>query len=61
MNWKTIVAGVASGFLSALIVDIHAWSKAAPEDAFDWGLALKRWIAGAVSGIGLGFGIGELP
>ena len=61
MNWKTIIAGCGAGFLSAVIVDLHAWSKAPADAPFDWGLAPKRWFAGAVSGLGMGFGIGELP
>lgn len=62
MNWKTIVAGAAIGFVSALLVDLDAWAKSKPGDGdrlpFDWGLALKRWVAGAVAGAtgALGFG-----
>lgn len=56
MNWKTIVAGALGGFLSALAVDVHAWSKSA--EPFDWALALKRWVAGAVTGAASGAGIG---
>lgn len=57
MNWKTMVAGAVGGFLSAVVVDLNAWSKSGGE--FDWGLALKRWLAGAVSGL-VGGGAGEL-
>lgn len=45
---KKLVAGAVSGFLAAFVVDINAWSKSDQE--FNWGLAVKRWIAGAVSG-----------
>lgn len=56
MNWKMIVAGALGGFLAAVAVDIHAWSKT--EGDYDWGLAVKRWVAGAVAGAAgaLGFG-----
>lgn len=58
MNWKLIFAQAASGFLAAVIVDIHAWSKSGGEP-FSWGLAFKRWVAGAISGVagGQGFGV----
>lgn len=58
MNLKMILAGALGGFLAAVAVDINAWSKS--DDPFDWGLALKRWIAGAVSGATAGFGIGVI-
>lgn len=58
MNLKMILAGALGGFLAAVAVDINAWSKS--DDFFDWGLALKRWIAGAVSGATAGFGIGVI-
>lgn len=58
MNLKMILAGALGGFLAAVAVDINAWSKS--DDPFDWGLALKRWVAGAVSGATAGFGIGVI-
>lgn len=59
MNWKSIVAGAVGGFLAALVVDINAWSKT--DKPFDWGVAFKRWVAGAVTGATGGFGAGVLP
>jgi len=56
INLKAIVAGAVGGFVAALVVDVNAWSKSGGE--FDWGLALKRWIAGAVSGAFSGTGVG---
>ena len=47
MDTKKIIAGAISGFMAAFIVDIHAWEKS---DKFAWGLAAKRWFAGAVTG-----------
>lgn len=53
---KTIIAGAVSGFLSAFVVDLNAWSKSDGK-AFDWALAVKRWIAGAVAGVTAMFGV----
>ena len=47
MDTKKIIAGAVSGFVAAFVVDLHAWSK---NDKFDWGIAFKRWVAGAVTG-----------
>lgn len=58
MNIKMILGGAAAGFLAALAVDINAWAKS--EKPFDWGLAVKRWIAGAVTGAAAGAGAGAL-
>lgn len=51
-----MIAGATSGFLAALVVDLNAWSKS--KDPFDWALAVKRWLAGAVTGLLGGGGIG---
>ena len=48
MNYRAIATGALSGFLSALLIDVNAWSRS--QSAFDWGLAAKRWIAGAATG-----------
>lgn len=58
MNWKTILASAVGGFLAALTVDINAWSKS--DGPFDWGLAFKRWVAGATAGAIAGAGFGGL-
>lgn len=53
-NLKGIVYGVGNGFLTAFLVDFNAWSKAKAKDGdpgFDWKLAFKRWVAGAVTGL----------
>lgn len=58
---KKAIAGAVSGLLAAVIVDLHAWAQSS--DKFDWGLALKRWFVGLVSGFVGAFGvsaIGEL-
>ena len=57
MNYKAIIGGAASGFIAAVLVDIHAWTKADPALPFDWGIAVKRWLAGAVSGALTGAGL----
>lgn len=55
-NWQKVLVGVVSGAVSAFLIDLHAWSKA--EGEFDWGLAFKRWVAGAVSGFMMALGLG---
>lgn len=59
MNYKTIIAGAVGGFLAALSVDVNAWAKT--DKPFDWGLAFKRWVAGAIAGAAAGAGAGVLP
>jgi predicted lysophospholipase L1 biosynthesis ABC-type transport system permease subunit len=55
-DFKKIVAGAVSGFVAAAVVDVHAWSKSA--EPFNWTLAIKRWVAGAISGATAALGIG---
>lgn len=55
MNGKLILVGAASGLLAAAITDVQAW--AASEGQFKWGLALRRWFLGALSGAAASFGI----
>jgi hypothetical protein len=59
MNYKLIVAGALGGLLAAIAVDVNAWAKS-DDKPFDWGLAVKRWIAGAMSGAAGAFGLGAL-
>lgn len=56
MNWKMVLAGAIGGFLSAVAVDVNAWARS-EDERFDWGLAVKRWIAGAVAGAAAGVGV----
>lgn len=46
---KKVIASTLAGFLGAVVVDLDKW-KTADSDQFDWKLALKRWIQGAVTG-----------
>lgn len=55
LNYKVAIAGAVSGFVSAVIVDVHAWS--ATEGGYNWAKAGKRWIAGAVSGAAAAAGL----
>ena len=57
INWKNVIGGAVSGFLAAVLVDVDAWRKSS--GAFDWGLALKRWVSGAIAGALAGAGIGS--
>ena len=53
MNGKAIIAGAVAGFVSALVVDLNAWSKHKSkneDDKFSWNLAVKRWMAGGATG-----------
>ena len=59
MNQKTIVAGAISGFVSALLVDLHAWADT-EDAAFNWRKAFKRWVGGAISGAAAGAGFGSI-
>lgn len=57
-DYKKIIAGAVSGFVGALVTDLHAWSTGG--GSFDWILALKRWIAGAITGATTAAGLGAL-
>jgi len=57
---KKALAGAVSGFIAAALVDLNAWSKS-DSKGFDWALAVKRWVSGAVSGALAGFGMSTLP
>ena len=58
MNIKLIVAGAVGGFLSAAVTDVWAWANA--DGDFNWGLAVKRWVAGALSGALAASGYGQV-
>lgn len=45
---RQVIAGAIGGFVTALLVDINAWEKS--PGAFDWSLAVRRWILGAITG-----------
>lgn len=59
---KNIIVGAFSGLLSAIMVDLDKW-KTSVDAQFDFKLAAKRWLAGAVSGAAaaLGFGAAVNP
>lgn len=48
MNMKVIVAAAVGGFVSAVLVDLHAWRDGIGQ--FNWKKAIGRWIGGAVAG-----------
>ena len=58
MNPKVLLAGAVSGFVSAFLVDLHAWSTG--QGGFNWQKALGRWVAGAVSGAMAAAGVGGM-
>lgn len=57
MNWLLIIAGMASGLITAIVQDLDSYSKA-EEQAMNAGIALKwswklaaiRWIKGTLLG-----------
>ena len=57
---KKVIAGALSGFVSAFLVDLNAWKSNEAIEHFNWALAIKRWLAGAVSGALTGLGLGQL-
>ena len=48
------ISGALSGLLAAAIVDIDAWKQTGK---FDWALASRRWLAGAVFGASSALGL----
>lgn len=40
--------GAASGLFSSAAIDVNAWAKS--QSKYDWILAIKRWVAGAITG-----------
>jgi hypothetical protein len=52
-----------SGAIAAAVVDIHAfltWKKFQDVEAYDWGVAVFRWVQGAVAGALTGLGMGAM-
>lgn len=60
MNTKPILGGALTGFVSAFLVDLDAWKRAPKGSKFEWDLAAKRWLAGAVAGALAGLGLGSV-
>jgi len=56
---KKVIAGAISGFVSAFMVDFGKW-KATPDLSYDWKLAIKNWLLGAVGGAVTAFGFGNV-
>jgi hypothetical protein len=56
---KKVIASTLAGFLGAVVVDLDKW-KTADSDQFNWKLALKRWVQGAVTGAITALGIGAV-
>lgn len=55
MDPKKIAVGAVSGLVSAVLVDLHAWSGST--GGFDWKKAATRWIGGAISGAASAAGV----
>jgi hypothetical protein len=55
MNFKKIATAAMGGLIAAVAVDYHAF-KQNPDFKFDFTLAFKRWVMGAVAGAIAGVG-----
>jgi len=55
MNTKMVLVGALSGLVAAAVTDLQAW--AASEGKFQWGLALRRWFVGVITGAAAGAGL----
>jgi len=51
MRYNILLTGAMCGFLGAVCIDLDAWKRAPKDSKFEWDLAIKRWIAGAVIGV----------
>jgi hypothetical protein len=41
-------------------VDVNAWKSYPDDKPYNWGVAFKRWIAGAVTGALAALGLGQV-
>lgn len=48
--------GAAIGFVTAMGVDLHAYSDSPDGTKFNWSKAVARWICGAIGGATLAIG-----
>lgn len=48
---KKVAVSALAGFISALMIDLDKWKHADANAKFDWALALKRWLMGALGGV----------
>jgi hypothetical protein len=48
--------GAALGFLGAVMFDLQKWNESVGF-GFDWNIAVKRWIKGAVTGAAGALGV----
>lgn len=61
MDWlhNRVVNGAVIGFLTAALVDLHAW-KSWSDVRFNVGTASFRWVSGAAFGAATAAGLGAL-
>jgi hypothetical protein len=53
MNYSRLILAVVCGILGAVVVDLDSFILARrtdPNAAFDWPLAIARWIKGGIVG-----------
>lgn len=55
MNMNMVLVGALGGLVAAAVTDLQAW--AASEGNFRWGLALRRWLVGLLTGAAAGAGL----
>lgn len=54
---KKVAVSAVAGFVSAFMVDLDKWKQADANATFDWSLALKRWLIGALGGVFTALGL----
>ena len=54
MDYKKLIISVLTGLITAIGVDLHAYSDAPKGTPFDFQKAIPRWIFGALAGITAG-------
>lgn len=55
--------GALAGFLSAVMVDYHAfttWKSFHDAATYNWGTAAMRWLQGAAAGLVASYSLGQL-
>ena len=57
VSWHTVAIGFASGFISALGVDLHSYSQSSEGSPFNWKKAAARWISGGIGGAATAAGL----
>ena len=60
IDYEKIITGAVAGLLAAVTVDVNAWKSYPDDKPYNWAVAFKRWIAGAVTGAVAALGLGQV-